>query len=353
MCIRFGVQHADEAINENKNYVNNRFARHCRWHVAFPVPHRGDFESEFRSSDLLHNHNELFKAIYTFEQNILFSTDEYRDSLPPQAAQLFNTMFVTKRGRKTLDTFLLTPTKCSVPSCMMNVPYLFITEGFLDENKHGLLPGHAAVVIQVAPGRWDLYDFSGATPEKALIDAAEQLEEKGCPKGERAYNDNVPEELKCPLTHRRFRDPVLAKDGNTYERSAILKHLEKSTNSPLPPHASLLMDGKPFLVPNRIFTSLLKTTYPGYEGHIHFRRVQWTTSFQVRDSVQQGSCAAWSTVFYDMVWRLGLSKAVDALQRWGERNQLSDSRERYLAWMRSKMGRSSQRKRSFTPIHSF
>lgn len=45
-------------------------------------------------------------------------------------------------------------------------------------------------------------------------------------------NDEVPPEFFCPITHHAMREPLLAADGFTYERSAIIKWLMKSSDSP-------------------------------------------------------------------------------------------------------------------------
>jgi hypothetical protein len=39
--------------------------------------------------------------------------------------------------------------------------------------------------------------------------------------------------LECPITRERFRDPVVAADGATYERAAISGWLETHDTSPL------------------------------------------------------------------------------------------------------------------------
>ena len=43
----------------------------------------------------------------------------------------------------------------------------------------------------------------------------------------------VPACFICPLSHCIFTDPVVAADGNTYERSYIQEHLKEKTKSPL------------------------------------------------------------------------------------------------------------------------
>jgi hypothetical protein len=39
--------------------------------------------------------------------------------------------------------------------------------------------------------------------------------------------------LLCPITLELFRDPVLAQDGHTYERQAIVEWIEKNGRSPI------------------------------------------------------------------------------------------------------------------------
>jgi hypothetical protein len=40
-------------------------------------------------------------------------------------------------------------------------------------------------------------------------------------------------DLICPITLRTFRDPVIAKDGHTYEREAIVRWITENGTSPL------------------------------------------------------------------------------------------------------------------------
>jgi hypothetical protein len=45
---------------------------------------------------------------------------------------------------------------------------------------------------------------------------------------------DIPDDsLLCPITLELFRDPVLAEDGHTYERQAIVEWIEKNGRSPL------------------------------------------------------------------------------------------------------------------------
>ena len=39
--------------------------------------------------------------------------------------------------------------------------------------------------------------------------------------------------LLCPITLELFRDPVVAEDGHTYEREAIVEWIKKNGRSPL------------------------------------------------------------------------------------------------------------------------
>ena len=47
-------------------------------------------------------------------------------------------------------------------------------------------------------------------------------------------DDDLPEELTCPITRTMFQDPVLVVDsGHTYERSAILSHFARTSTDPI------------------------------------------------------------------------------------------------------------------------
>ena len=48
-----------------------------------------------------------------------------------------------------------------------------------------------------------------------------------------AAEDDIPDDLRCPLTLELFEDPVTAQDGHTYERRAIVEWLNKKKTSPL------------------------------------------------------------------------------------------------------------------------
>ncbi|CAF1362648.1 unnamed protein product [Didymodactylos carnosus] len=45
--------------------------------------------------------------------------------------------------------------------------------------------------------------------------------------------NNPDDSLRCPITLELFSDPVLAQDGHTYEREAIVEWIEKNGRSPI------------------------------------------------------------------------------------------------------------------------
>jgi hypothetical protein len=46
-------------------------------------------------------------------------------------------------------------------------------------------------------------------------------------------DDSIPQSFRCPLTFEVMADPVLDSEGNTFERKALLKWLQKSNQSPV------------------------------------------------------------------------------------------------------------------------
>ena len=46
-------------------------------------------------------------------------------------------------------------------------------------------------------------------------------------------DDSIPQSFRCPLTFEVMTDPVLDSEGNTFERKALLKWLQKSSQSPV------------------------------------------------------------------------------------------------------------------------
>ena len=45
--------------------------------------------------------------------------------------------------------------------------------------------------------------------------------------------EDVPDDLRCPITSLPFKNPVIAPDGHTYERDALKRWLKKKYTSPL------------------------------------------------------------------------------------------------------------------------
>ena len=71
---------------------------------------------------------------------------------------------------------------------------------------------------------------------------------------DRLQGGNLNEFLMCPITHQVMIDPVVAKDGNTYEREAIQSWFKKSPTSPV---TSEYMDSQE-LLPNHAMRSIIK-----------------------------------------------------------------------------------------------
>ena len=63
---------------------------------------------------------------------------------------------------------------------------------------------------------------------------------------------SAPDEYRCPLTLELMVDPVVAMDGNTYERSAIAEWFAVHTTSPLTRE-----EIQPVLVPNMAIRKLI------------------------------------------------------------------------------------------------
>ncbi|CAL1547715.1 unnamed protein product [Lymnaea stagnalis] len=65
---------------------------------------------------------------------------------------------------------------------------------------------------------------------------------------------NTPEEFLCPITHEIMRDPVIASDGYTYDKQAILSWMGKEPRSPM---TNMVLDSKD-LVPNRTLKMMIQ-----------------------------------------------------------------------------------------------
>ena len=68
-------------------------------------------------------------------------------------------------------------------------------------------------------------------------------------------DSNIPDEYKCPISKTIMKDPVIAADGNTYERELIETHLKNSSRSPLNGENLLY----PLIIPNWNLRKLIET----------------------------------------------------------------------------------------------
>lgn len=74
----------------------------------------------------------------------------------------------------------------------------------------------------------------------------------------------IPPELACPLTGTLFFDPVIAEDGHTYERNAILAWLDKYDVSPLEGDQKISKT----VLPNNTVKKLVKRFYDEHYNEI-------------------------------------------------------------------------------------
>ncbi|KAI8475380.1 MAG: hypothetical protein J3K34DRAFT_517406 [Monoraphidium minutum] len=70
--------------------------------------------------------------------------------------------------------------------------------------------------------------------------------------------DSMAELLRCPITREPFRDPVVASDGQTYERAAISSWMTQSDASPVT-HQPL---ARGVLLPNKLIKSMVDELAP-------------------------------------------------------------------------------------------
>lgn len=69
---------------------------------------------------------------------------------------------------------------------------------------------------------------------------------------------DIPKEFICPITLCIMKDPVLMPDGQTYERSAIEKHLQVSPLSPLTKQPLDMKDATPNYALKSLIENYLK-----------------------------------------------------------------------------------------------
>jgi len=73
----------------------------------------------------------------------------------------------------------------------------------------------------------------GEEEEEEEGDGAEQNLASGRNKGKQKVNENPPPDFLCPITNEVMKDPVVASDGHTYEKTAIEEWFRKSNTSPM------------------------------------------------------------------------------------------------------------------------
>ena len=83
--------------------------------------------------------------------------------------------------------------------------------------------------------------MSSNTTDSAVTATAAELSKRPPTAEERLKNamSSVSKHLICPITQELMVDPVLAEDGNTYERSAIKRWISTKSTSPLNPNCRL------------------------------------------------------------------------------------------------------------------
>lgn len=69
-------------------------------------------------------------------------------------------------------------------------------------------------------------------PVKVVVEPLNEGDDIHTPEVEEEEKE-VPHDLTCPITTTLFVDPVVAADGNSYERNAIMSWIEKRATSPL------------------------------------------------------------------------------------------------------------------------
>ncbi len=85
---------------------------------------------------------------------------------------------------------------------------------------------------------------------------------------------NTTDLLRCPITMELFRDPVLAPDGNTYEKQAIEEWVRNHGTSPMTLEPLSIEQ----LYPNRI----IKQLADGFETLLQQKNYQFILDVDVR-----------------------------------------------------------------------
>ena len=73
---------------------------------------------------------------------------------------------------------------------------------------------------------------------------------------EQIERDDVPDMFLCPITHCIIQDPLVDREGNSYERNAIIKSLQRDLRSPIT--RTTLYPATGYLSPNRILEDAIQ-----------------------------------------------------------------------------------------------
>jgi len=99
------------------------------------------------------------------------------------------------------------------------------------------------------------------TPEASPSSTSDDEHDERAEKRSRELVSLLSEEYICAITHELMVDPVVADDGNTYERSAIMQWLQTNTKSPLDP--STTIDPSRLVGSRAVFKSIEKLVMLG------------------------------------------------------------------------------------------
>jgi hypothetical protein len=72
----------------------------------------------------------------------------------------------------------------------------------------------------------------------------------------------IPEDYCCPITRELMRDPVMMKDGQTYEREAIAAALARNPNSPITRQPLNMADAVQNFALKRLIDTFRSTRFP-------------------------------------------------------------------------------------------
>ena len=83
------------------------------------------------------------------------------------------------------------------------------------------------------------------------------------PLGAISSDVDIPTSFLCPILHEVMRQPVVAMDGFSYERSAISKWLEQNDSCNSPMTGQPMMDDR--VIPNHVLHSMIVEFYESHK----------------------------------------------------------------------------------------